>query len=72
MEETLAGRVLKKEPTVFLDTIKMMPAHPHVPFFPKFGICPEIFSNMLILKLPYLKIQNLKIKQKFSRTVLIY
>ena len=49
-----------------------MPAHPHVSFFPKFGLCPEIFSDMLILKLHYLKIQNLKIKQKFSRTVLIY
>ena len=51
---------------------KIVGPTPHVSLFSDFDPCPEIFSDMQILKLHYLRIQNLKIKQKFSRTVLIY
>ena len=44
----------------------------HVSLFLRFDLCPEIFSDIQILKLHYLRIQNLKIKPKFSRIVFIY
>ena len=42
---------------------------PHVSLFSDFDLCPEIFSDMQILKLHYLRIRNSKIKLKFSRIV---
>ena len=45
---------------------------PHVSLFSDFDLCPEIFSDMQILKLQYLRIRNSKIKLKFSRIGHIY
>ena len=46
---------------------KMVLAVPHVSLFLKFDLCPEIFSDIQILKLHYLIIKNPKFKPKLSR-----